>query len=68
MGAVLAAVSPAVVVPRMVKLMETGYGTKKEYSSDDAWPGHPVMIFLSLSCFLHFPAWPRAAAQGLWIL
>ena len=29
MGAVLAAVSPAVVVPRMVKLMETGYGTKK---------------------------------------
>lgn len=29
MGAVLAAVSPAVVVPRMVKLMEEGYGTKK---------------------------------------
>lgn len=29
MGAVLAAVSPAVVVPRMVKLMETGYGTGK---------------------------------------
>lgn len=28
-GAVLAAVSPAVVVPRMVKLMEEGYGTKK---------------------------------------
>lgn len=28
MGAVLAAVSPAVVVPRMVKLMEEGYGTK----------------------------------------
>ena len=27
MGAVLAAVSPAVVVPRMVKLMEEGYGT-----------------------------------------
>ena len=27
MGAVLAAVSPAVVVPRMVKLIETGYGT-----------------------------------------
>ena len=26
MGAVLAAVSPAVVVPRMVKLMEEGYG------------------------------------------
>lgn len=29
MGSVLAAVSPAVVVPRMVKLMEEGYGTKK---------------------------------------
>lgn len=29
MGAVLAAVSPAVVVPRMVKLMEEGYGEKK---------------------------------------
>ncbi len=29
MGAVLAAVSPAVVVPRMVKLMDAGYGTKK---------------------------------------
>lgn len=29
MGAVLAAVSPAVVVPRMVRLMEEGYGTKQ---------------------------------------
>lgn len=29
MGAVLGAVSPAVVVPRMVQLMETGYGTDK---------------------------------------
>lgn len=29
MGAVLAAVSPAVVVPRMVKMMEEGYGVKK---------------------------------------
>lgn len=29
MGAVLAAVSPAVVVPRMVKLMDEGYGTAK---------------------------------------
>lgn len=29
LGAVLAAVSPAVVVPRMVKLMEEGYGTKQ---------------------------------------
>ncbi|MBQ1327481.1 MAG: cation:proton antiporter [Eubacterium sp.] len=30
MGAVLAAVSPAVVVPRMVKLMEEGYGKSKQ--------------------------------------
>lgn len=29
MGAVLAAVSPAVVVPRMVKLMDEGYGVKE---------------------------------------
>lgn len=29
MGAVLAAVSPAVVVPRMVKLMDENYGTKE---------------------------------------
>ncbi|MDL2248450.1 cation:proton antiporter [Tyzzerella sp. OttesenSCG-928-J15] len=29
MGSVVAAVSPAVIVPRMIKLMETGYGTNK---------------------------------------
>ncbi len=29
MGSVIAAVSPAVVVPRMIKLMEKGYGVKK---------------------------------------
>ena len=29
MGAVLAAVSPAVIVPRMIKLIEKGYGTEK---------------------------------------
>ena len=28
MGAVVAAVSPAIIVPRMLKLMEEGYGTK----------------------------------------
>lgn len=41
MGAVLGAVSPAVVVPRMVRLMETGYGTKK---------GIPQMILAGASC------------------
>lgn len=40
MGAVLAAVSPAVVVPRMVKLMEEGYGTEK---------GIPQMILAGAS-------------------
>lgn len=29
MGAVVGAVSPAVIVPRMIKLIEEGYGTKK---------------------------------------
>lgn len=29
LGSILAAVSPAVVVPRMIKLMESGYGYKK---------------------------------------
>lgn len=28
-GSVIAAVSPAVIVPRMIKMMEEGYGTKK---------------------------------------
>lgn len=41
MGAVLAAVSPAVVVPRMVQLMETHYGTKH---------GIPQMIMAGASC------------------
>lgn len=41
MGAVLAAVSPAVVVPRMVMLMEQKYGTKKAI---------PQMIMAGTSC------------------
>lgn len=41
MGAVLAAVSPAVVVPRMVNLIENGYGTKKAI---------PQMILAGASC------------------
>ena len=41
MGAVLAAVSPAVVVPRMVMLMEEKYGTKKSI---------PQMILAGASC------------------
>lgn len=41
MGAVLSAVSPAVVVPRMVKFIEEGYGTEK---------GIPQMILAGASC------------------
>ena len=41
MGAVLGAVSPAVVVPRMVTLMENKYGTEK---------GIPQMILAGASC------------------
>ncbi len=41
MGTVLGAVSPAVVVPRMVQLMEAKYGTKK---------GIPQMILAGASC------------------
>ncbi len=41
MGAVLAAVSPAVVVPRMVQLIESGYGTDKSI---------PQLILAGASC------------------
>lgn len=41
MGSVLAAVSPAVVVPRMVSLMEGKYGTKKSI---------PQMVMAGASC------------------
>lgn len=41
MGAVLAAVSPAVVVPRMVQLMDSKYGTEKSI---------PQMVMAGASC------------------
>lgn len=41
MGAVLAAVSPAVVIPRMVQLMDEKYGTNKSI---------PQMILAGASC------------------
>lgn len=41
MGAVLGAVSPAVVIPRMVQLMETGYGMDKRI---------PQLIMAGASC------------------
>ena len=41
LGAVMAAVSPAVVVPRMVRLMEEGWGTDR---------GIPQMVMAGASC------------------
>ncbi len=41
MGAVLGAVSPAVVVPRMVQLMDSGYGTQKSI---------PQLVMAGASC------------------
>ena len=41
MGAVLAAVSPAVVIPRMVQLLESGHGVKKSI---------PQLIMAGASC------------------
>ena len=41
MGAVLAAVSPAIVVPRMVRLMDQNYGTDKSI---------PQIILAGASC------------------
>ena len=45
MGAVLGAVSPAVVIPRMVQLMETKYGTEQRIPQM-IMREPPVMIFL----------------------
>ncbi|NLW28981.1 MAG: sodium:proton antiporter [Erysipelothrix sp.] len=54
MGSVVAAVSPAVIVPSMLKLMESGYGTKKSIpqmimagaSVDDVFV---IVLFTALS-------------------
>ncbi len=67
MGAVLGAVSPAIVVPRMVQLMETGYGTKK---------GIPQMILAGASCddiyvivlFTTFTGMAQGSDASLWAL
>ena len=61
MGAVLSAVSPAVVVPRMVKLIEEKYGTAQ--SIPQMILALPVMIFLSLSFSPHLSQWRRANQQ-----
>lgn len=66
MGAVLSAVSPAVVIPRMVQLMETKYGTDQRI---------PQMIMAGASCddifvivlFSRSQIWPREAVHMLQI-
>lgn len=60
MGAVLGAVSPAVVVPRMVRLMEQKWGTEK---------GIPQMLLAGASCddiyvIVLFTAFVRMAQGG----
>ena len=60
LGAVLGAVSPAVVVPRMVQLMESGYGTEKSI---------PQLILAGASCddifvIVLFSAFIRMAQGG----
>lgn len=67
MGAVLAAVSPAVVVPKMLALMEQGYGTEK---------GIPQMIMAGASVddvfvivlFTTFTGLAQGSAPGEWSL
>ena len=66
MGAVLAAVSPAVVVPRMVQLMESGRGTDKSIpqmilagaSCDD------IFVIVLFTTFLHTAQGGSANAAG----
>ena len=66
MGAVLAAVSPAVVVPKMVSLMETHYGTDKSIpqlilagaSLDD------VFVIVLFSTFVSMAQGNAASAMG----
>lgn len=62
MGAVLGAVSPAVVVPKMIGLIDEKYGMDKGIPHSLSWQGHPATIYSSSSCFRHSPIWRRAKA------
>lgn len=78
MGTVVAAVSPAVIVPRMLKLMESGYGRKKSIpqmimagaSVDDVFV---IVLFTAFTGFAqsgsieltHFLAIPTSIIFGL---
>lgn len=63
MGAVLGAVSPAVVVPRMLRLMEEKRGTEKRIPIS-SWRARPATISLSSCCLPPSPIWRRAGMQG----
>ena len=66
MGAVLGAVSPAVVIPRMVQLMETKYGTDQRIPQM-IMAGASCDDISSLSCFPRSQIWPREAVHMLQI-
>ncbi|MDE6182501.1 MAG: cation:proton antiporter, partial [Eubacteriales bacterium] len=80
MGSVVAAVSPAVIVPRMIKLMETEYGTNKSIpqlimasaSIDDVFVIVLFTSFISLATgdsvsLLNFAQIPIAIILGIFI-
>nr|WP_330377695.1 cation:proton antiporter [Cellulosilyticum ruminicola] len=66
MGSVIAAVSPAVIVPRIIRLMEEGYGTKKSIpqlilagaSVDD------VFVIVLFTAFTGLAAGERVSAMS----
>ena len=64
MGAVLAAVSPAVVVPRMVHLMENSYGMDQVFLLCSNLFRRPGQCSFSLLLTLAFPAQSVIAQRG----
>lgn len=67
MGAVLGAVSPAIVVPRMVQLMEQKYGTEKSIPQL-ILAGASCDDILSLSCLPRLLIWRREDMPMPWTL
>ena len=70
MGAVLGAVSPAVVVPRMVQLMDENCGTDKQIPQLINLFSQVLRLMMcsSLFCFPHSSTWHRAVRQRSWTL
>lgn len=66
-GTVLGAVSPAVVVPRMVQHMEERLGTDKAIPQM-ILAGRLWMTYSSSCCSQLLWAWPKAGAHRRWIL